>query len=172
LYLSEGGIVANFVVSSDGKWQDQTGSSRGISNDLDRELLVHLRHNYRALLVGGNTARHERYRPNNRFETFVVTSPESITPDGLTRVEPSDDADLATRLREIARANGGLLVEAGPRLLAKLFELGLISKIYLSIVGESANTASLVKTLFDLNTFELVAHQSVENTHFEVIVPR
>jgi riboflavin biosynthesis pyrimidine reductase len=170
-YQPKAGIVANFVVSSDGKWQDERGSSRGISNELDRELLVHLRGHYRAVLVGGNTARRESYKLSNRFETFVVTSPDSATPGGLTRVEPVDDADLAAKVQAITSANGGLIVEAGPRLLTTLLKLGLISKIYLTIVGDGGDTAALVKGLFDLNSFEVVATQSVSNTHFQVIDP-
>jgi riboflavin biosynthesis pyrimidine reductase len=138
---------------------------------LDREVLVHLREHYRAVLVGGNTARRESYKPSNRFETYVVTSPESETPEGLTRVEPVDDADLATKVQELASTNGGLLVEAGPRLLTTLLKLGLISKIYLTIVGDGGDTAALLNDLFDLTAFEVVASQSVSNTHFQVLEP-
>ena len=55
-------LRANMVMSKDGHFVDETGSSRGLSSPLDLKVLLTLRALSDAILVGGNTVRIEDYK--------------------------------------------------------------------------------------------------------------
>ena len=160
--------VANFIVAADGRWTDENGSSRGLSNDFDREILVRLRNASDAVLVGGNTARAEKYVKTNRFKTYVVTRAESHIPEGLIRLQPTDDDDLARQFESLVRLHGGLLVEAGPRLLHKLCHLGLIDRIFLTVVGALSEQSEALSNLLSISGFKLAGRQAKQECQFLV----
>ena len=55
-------LRANMVMSKDGHFVDENGSSRGLSNPLDLKVLLTLRALSDAILVGANTVRIEDYK--------------------------------------------------------------------------------------------------------------
>lgn len=55
-------LRANMVMSKDGHFVDQTGSSKGLSSPLDLKVLLTLRALSDAILVGANTVRIEDYK--------------------------------------------------------------------------------------------------------------
>ena len=171
VYDSAGRVVANFVITAEGEWLDENGSSRGISNELDRELLVHLRNQYRAVLIGGNTARRENYTSTDRFETYVVSAEGSLTPADLNRVQPTDLQNLAENIEHIRKMHGGVLVEAGPSLISKLLQIEALDVIYLTVIGNGADFNLLVLNAFGLKNFKLLSCQTVGETTFLALEP-
>ena len=171
VYNSTKDVVANFVLKADGQWLDDAGSSRGISNQLDRELLIYLRKQYAAVLVGGNTARREKYTNDSRFKTYVVTRQTSVTPEGLTRLQPADLQDLGVQIAEIKSKHGGLLVEAGPSLITQLLQLSVLSLVYLTVIGEYEDLDDLVLKGFGLKHFKTHSSQRVDDTTFLALEP-
>ena len=160
--------VANFIVAADGRWTDENGSSRGLSNEFDREILVRLRNSSDAVLVGGNTARAEKYVKTIRFKTYVVTRAESLIPEGLIRLQPTDDDDLARQFESLVRLHGGLLVEAGPSLLRKLCHLGQIDRVFLTVVGAISEQSEALSKLLNIDGFKLAGRQAKQDSQFLV----
>jgi riboflavin biosynthesis pyrimidine reductase len=60
-YGSWSGLRSNHVVDQNGRFFDDSGSSRGISNETDRQLLIALRAKSDAVIVDAATARSEKY---------------------------------------------------------------------------------------------------------------
>jgi riboflavin biosynthesis pyrimidine reductase len=157
-------VVANFITTGHGAYQDERGSSRGISNDIDRQVLVHLRAWANAVLVGGETARTENYKPDGRFETFVFTKRDLKLHDGLRRLSADSDTELRHAIKSIRTQHGGLLVEAGPTLVSKLAALGLIDIICLTVVEPIGEPGDILESIFDIRDVELLSSQRLENT--------
>ena len=157
-------VVANFIATGHGAYQDEHGSSRGIGNDIDRRVLVHLRSRANAILVGGETARVENYKPDGRFETFVVSKRDTELNDGLQRLKADSDAELERTIESIRSQHGGLLVEAGPTLVTKLAALGLIDILCLTVVEPIGEPSEILESIFDVHDAELLSSQRIENT--------
>lgn len=157
-------VVANFVVTGRGAYQDERGSSRGISNGIDRQILVHLRSRANAVLVGGETARVEGYKQDSRFQTLVLTNRDLQIRDGLTRFMAGSDSELKDAIASLWAENSGLLVEAGPTLVAKLAELVLIDILCLTIIDPVEEPKSILKSLFKIENAELLSSQQSDNT--------
>ncbi|MEY4349569.1 MAG: RibD C-terminal domain [Actinomycetota bacterium] len=161
-------VVANFVVDGDGQFIDEQGSSRGISNQIDRQVLVHLRHRTRAVLVGGNTARTESYRKDARFDTYVLTNSTAELNDGLISITASNDQELSELVTDICNQHEGLLVEAGPNLVSKLAALNALDYLCLTIIDPREDSAFLVRKLFNVSNATLVNSQTIDNTHLTI----
>lgn len=169
LYEQGGLVVSNFVVSDGGMTIDSHGSSRGISNELDRHVLKRLRSVHSAVLVGGQTARVENYTPSTRYETYVLTRNQESLPTGLNVIQAGSSADLKDKIQIIASHHGGLLVEAGPSLLKVLSELRLIDRVFLTLVKSSLDPEVVARQKLGLIGFELVLSQTVQDTRFTVL---
>lgn len=157
-------VVANFVTTGLGTFQDDSGSSRGISNNVDRQVLIHLRSQASAVLVGGQTARVEDYKMDARFETIVITRKDLHITDGLTRLKAESDSDLSHVIESLKTSHNSLLIEAGPTLVARLAKLHLIDILCLTVVDPIFETTQLMKSLFDIDDADLLSAQEVENT--------
>lgn len=164
LYYFGEKVVANFIATGHGAYQDEHGSSRGISNEIDRQVLVHLRSRANAILVGGETARVENYKPDGRFETFVVSKRDTELNDGLQRFKADSDAELERSIESVRVRHGGLLVEAGPTLVTKLAALGLIDILCLTVVDPIGEPSNILKSLFGVQDAQLLSTQRIENT--------
>jgi riboflavin biosynthesis pyrimidine reductase len=146
-YTSLNGVRANFIVDEAGNYE-VSGSSRGLGNDTDRELLIHLRSLADAVIVGGNTARIEKYRPTARFQTYVFSkNAHGIEPD-LNILAFDSAKDLSKIFDELRARHPRLLVEAGPSLVSQLLEIGVIDELCLTVTGTQAVPADLVLKLF------------------------
>ncbi len=163
-YRFDGQVVANFVTTGQGVYKDDNGSSRGISNEVDRDVLIHLRSQATAVLVGGETARNEGYRPDSRFETIVLTRRDLGISDGLTRLKTETDWELSEEIRQIRARHNSLLLEAGPSLISKLAELRVIDTLCLSVVDPVGEPNRLLKLLFDIDEASLKSSQEVGDT--------
>ena len=171
LYLESNLVVANFVMTCDGKWRDSQNSSRGISNALDREVLIRLRQSHSAILTGGETARVEGYRASSRFKTYILSRSSQDLVDGLDYLSPKSDGELIESIRAIRARHDGLLIEAGPSLLAKLVSLGLVDRLFLTIIGaEACSPAELLETI-GVYGFAIKKRQQFDETSFLALEP-
>jgi len=169
LYEERGLVVANFVITAAGHWRDENSSSRGISNDLDRSVLIKLRSFNKAVLTGGNTARIEGYRASAKFETFVLSTGKLPIPSGLTVISATSDTELQEHVIELKDRFDGLLVEAGPTLLSKLVSLDLIDRLFLTVVGEEHAPVQDLVDDSGFQGFRVLLHQTQNDTNFIVL---
>lgn len=72
------GLRANFVCNNLGEFTDSHGSSRGISNSLDFELLVHLRKICDVAITGHRTAAIEGYKSSSRCAIAIIARSSAI----------------------------------------------------------------------------------------------
>jgi hypothetical protein len=79
------GLRSNHVVTESGLFQDQLGSSRGLSSESDRELLIELRRHCDLVLVDAATARRERYRSIKNATLGIISASGNF--DGIPAIE-------------------------------------------------------------------------------------
>ena len=167
-YAEVKGIFANLLLLDDGSYYGTDGSSRSISNEVDRTVLVHLRRKGRAVVVGGNTARNEGYRPSERFDTFVFTGDPDSLAAGLKPLHFDDANDLQVQLVEMLERYGQILIEAGPNLLRKLIATGEVNYLCLTVIGKPDCETVLLRSILDVNNAQLLSKETVDNTHLSV----
>lgn len=140
------------------------GSSAGVSTNTDREQFLKRRREFDCIIIGGNTARNERY---------------SITPCPLVVISrhPSNvlisnpnaywwNLDPKSALEKAKREFGpDVLIEAGPTLLKEFLKEGLVDQLEISVTPESGG-----EDLIDLNDalrgFEITNDQKIADTRF------
>lgn len=140
------GFRSNHVIDEFGNFFDENHSSRGISNETDRQLLVALRDQSDRVIVDAATARAEKYRGLKSGKLAIVSKTATfsgipavedstskvllLVPRGLVGVATSnypqsnlyvagfDDANSFQSIREelSLRGNEALLLETGPTL--------------------------------------------------------
>ncbi len=133
-------VSANFVVSNDGRYKDESCSSRGISTEIDLQHLIHLRRQCDALVTDGATARLEGYKPNVSRTTYVFTRSE--TSRRLIALRTDGDEDLGETFKLLRSSHQAILVETGPTLLKSFIALGLVDTLFLSVTGQPDGTES------------------------------
>ncbi len=116
-----------------GDYRDATGSSRGISNEIDRAHLVSLRRQADAVVTDGATARRENYAPRASFETYIFTRDQN-TPNSLGFMNATELCDAVNRIRYKHQRT---LFETGPTLLRQLLEASALDVLFVSIVHAS-----------------------------------
>jgi riboflavin biosynthesis pyrimidine reductase len=167
-YVLEPGLAANFHLTEHGKFFGVNRSSRDISNEVDLAHLIKLRSQADALLVGGATARAERYQPSKRFETYVFTTQPQKT--DLSPIEFENDEGLVKRVGEVISAHKRVLSECGPALLNKMLRLGLVNQLFLTVsFAEGPNQFSTEKSArllleldgYNLDNFEVVGNSAL-----------
>lgn len=171
------GIRSNHVITQSGEFSGLDGSSRSISTDADRELLLALRSMAEVIMVDAATARKERYlapRSGARLAIFSSSGnfdeipAVALTPERVLLFAAKAPAATAsnysarlkishsplTHFQEVSEELGirSVLLEAGPTLSKHAFELGLVAQSALTITPALANFGG-VDTLhpFDSN---------------------
>lgn len=119
-YVALDGVRVNLVQGQDGVTADPSGSSRGISNPDDRQLLLHLRTLADVVLTDGETARLERYKVPKTSDLAVFTRKGYVPEPGNSNhrlIEISDEtlAGAVDVLKTLGYRR--ILLEAGPNLL-------------------------------------------------------
>lgn len=167
-YVLQNGLTANFVLDSLGNFAGVTGSSRDISNELDRAHLIKLRSQCDAVLVGGATARGEGYKKSNRFETYVFT--KGATAPGLHSLTFTNSIELAKIISDLLEKHGRLLSECGPMILNQLLALGLVDELFLTAVSKDAlkigECEAIARQVLSLENYELSQSEQIETTMF------
>ncbi len=155
------GVRLNMIVGSDGEFVDENGSSRGLSNDLDRKLIGHLRRRADVVVTGGNTARNELYRVPSHCSLAVISSNFEIDDERYIRL--SDPA----RALETLRAAGfeRILLETGPSLSKFFLETDQVDEFCLTVSDGSTEIAAKTVATFGSN-LQLFAAEMVEGSLF------
>jgi 5-amino-6-(5-phosphoribosylamino)uracil reductase len=153
-------VFSNFALTLDGR-ATIDGVSGAIGSERDTEMLVGLRNQADAVMIGAGTMRAERYgsapqdRPmvlvSGRLDlpwdaalftagqgrVLIVTSTDADPPPTATPVElirHEGRVDLAAALAELRSEHGvrSLLCEGGPRLHAQLIQAGLVDELFVT----------------------------------------
>ena len=167
-YTLEPGLSAIFHLTESGDYFGTNGSSRDISNAVDLAHLLKLRSVADAIVVGGETSRVEKYFPSNRFETYVFS--RRPQPDGLHRLEFSDNRDLTEQLMDLKAQHKRLLSECGPTLLNRLLDLSVIDVLFLTVTFRAKPNTSVAEQIarralwldgYQLDQYELIQNSMV-----------
>lgn len=155
--------VATLVMGSDGS-TSKDGSSAGVSTNTDRERFLKRRREFDCIIIGGNTARSERYAItpcplvviSRHKSNVLITNPNAY----WWNMEPAEA--LAKAKREFGP---DVLIEAGPTLLTEFLNAGLVNQLEISITPISGG-----EHLIDLNEalrgFEITEDKKVDETRF------
>jgi riboflavin biosynthesis pyrimidine reductase len=155
------GVRLNMIVGANGEFVDDAGSSRGLSNELDRKLIGHLRRRSDVVATGGSTARAEQYRVPSHCSLAVISSSFELDDNRYIRLP---DPALAI---ETLRSQGfeRILLETGPTLSRYFLESNQVDEFCLTAAGGNLEIA--VKTIASFNAdLELLAAETIEGTLF------
>ena len=142
----------------------KAGSSVGVSTDTDRERFLKRRREFDCIIIGGNTARSERYSitpcplvvVSRHKSNVLITNPNAY----WWNMEPVEALEKAKR-----EFGPDILVEAGPSLLLEYLKAGLIDQLEISITPITGGDH-----LIDLNEalrgFEITEDRKVDETRF------
>jgi dihydrofolate reductase len=130
-YVLDKPVSANFVISCSGLFRDQLGSSRGISNETDRQHLMKLRAQADGLITGGNTARVENYSASTARNTYVFT--QKSLQDGLKRLTFTSRESIIDIFGLLAKRHSKTLIEAGPSLLRQFLDSHVVDTLFLTV---------------------------------------
>ena len=141
------GWLATLVLSEEGHFVGNDGSSKEISNHLDLQLLLALRSKADVICTTGKTARAEAYKAS-RFAplAFITAARESLDsvpavqfPGGFPNIfitPPLESNPFEWANSELATAgHNSMLFEGGPASLAKLWGSKLPVQLVLSIAN-------------------------------------
>lgn len=159
------GVRLNMVVDSSGKFTDASGSSRGISNENDRSLLVRLRKLSDVYVTGGNTARLEGYKVPTLRNLAIITSKQVA--EGIISLTPRESVELTQWVIDELHAKQfkKILLEVGPKLAKEFLSKDRIDEFCLTVVNGDISIAKSVLVGLE-STLDLVSVEKVEDTLF------
>jgi riboflavin biosynthesis pyrimidine reductase len=154
------GILSNHVITLNGEFAGEDGSSRSISHPTDRQLLIALRAKADLIVVDAATARAEQYRLPSSGAALAIFSRSGVF-SGIPALEETTDkcflfsseapkdsrhhthvpikssANPLHQLSEWAEGNDlpAVLLEAGPTLSRTAFDNNLVQHSALTISG-------------------------------------
>lgn len=162
-YTALEGIRLNMVATGKGNFVDQKGSSRGISNNLDRQLIGHLRKLADVIVTGGATARSEGYRvPSNAALAVISTSFVLEDANFLSLPDPNGALDV---LRDLGFKN--ILLETGPTLSKHFLQADQVDEFCLTVTEGNLESAEL--TVRSLGSKLILTNsKDVEGTLFTI----
>jgi riboflavin biosynthesis pyrimidine reductase len=162
-YYSQVHTVATLVMGKDGSTA-KDGSSAGVSTNTDRERFLKRRREFDCIIIGGNTARSERYsitpcplvviskHPSN----VLITNPNAY----WWNLDPKSALEKAKR-----EFGPDVLIEAGPSLLNEFLKDGLVDQLELSVTPITGGEYPI--NLNDaLRGFEITNDELIEETRF------
>ena len=145
------GWNALFVTDWSGRYVDESGSSRKISNLEDRQTFLRLRKSADVIVTTAATVRQEKYTKVDYAPIYILSSsgdvPDSSLGEVLQIKEPIFD-ELTQRLQ--SDGHRVFFYEGGPRLFKHLEQTNQPATIWLTIVGEpqgGANSADVLEGL-------------------------
>lgn len=143
------GVRLNMVATPSGQFFGPKGSSREISNELDRSLIIKLRDYCDVYVTGGNTFRSEGYKvPKSRALAVITRHPANL-PDGVIGISSNSSNLAANSIKKLGELGfERVLLEVGPSLAAQFFKDDAIDEFCLTLVGgTTADAASVAKSL-------------------------
>ena len=160
---------ANLIVGADGS-TTLAGSSIGLSTEEDRRRFHELRSKNDLILIGGNTARREPYKRTpiplyilTHTKVRLQTKNQLVKQFELTPAAMIEEIKSSFNPEQSATIN--LLVEAGPALLKRMVEAGLIDNLYLTINLEKTGE-NLISMTELTKGFELISRENITPCDF------
>lgn len=144
------GIRLNMVATTDGSFVDSSGSSRGISNSEDRDLLIHLRGLSDLLITGGKTARTERYFKPKALDLAIITRKQGDAPEGAITYTPESEQNATQEIVNHFYHLGykRILLETGPSLSKEFLRTNLVDEFCLTVPnGKLGDCEKILQTL-------------------------
>ena len=156
-------IIASLVVGSDGS-TSLRGNSAALSTQADRSRFLLMHRGAGAIIIGSSTAQADPYRAQKcPVYVFSRRADADISAPLILVHTPDDDAINNAVQRIQAENKSPVVVEAGPSLLLKLINLGLIDSLQLSISPLSGGEHRI--TIDDLLAqFSIVKREVVDGT--------
>ena len=157
------GVRLNMIVGPSGEFVDENGSSRGLSNVLDRKLIGHLRRQSDVIVTGGNTARNEQYRVPSHCSLAVISETFQIEDPSFISLKNPEQA--IPNLKELGFER--ILLETGPTLSKFFLGADLVDEFCLTV--SNGDKISAVKTLAGFNSSLVLAEAfTLEGSLFTV----
>ena len=155
--------VATLVMGLDGS-TSKDGSSAGVSTNTDRERFLKRRREFDCIIIGGNTARNERYSFTPCPLVVISRNPSNILITNPNAVWWTIEPKLAL---EKARREFGpdILIEAGPGLLNQFLSLGLVDQLEISVTPITGGQDH-INLNEALRGFEITNNEKIEETRF------
>jgi len=148
------GIRSNHVITQSGQFSGSDGSSRSISTNEDRVLLIEMRSHSDLIVVDAATARLENYRAPSSGASLAIFSLSGnfegipavdeteaqvfLFSASADRISQEDSKNVHVQIQgkpfeefigwAIFNGFGSILLEAGPTLTALAFEAGVVSQ--------------------------------------------
>jgi len=124
-------VAANLVLGADGS-TSLHGSSAGLSLPEDRARFHDLRREFKAILIGGNTARNEPYK---RTPLPLIVLSHQPLPERLGSNEKALawNLPLSVAIPQAGGTYGDLLLEGGPAFIQEAIACGQLTELYLTI---------------------------------------
>lgn len=146
------GVRLNMVIDANGSFTDELGSSRAISNELDRQLLTHLRSLADVIVTGGNTARVEKYGVSRHAKVAVISRNNYPNPEILT-LTPPEDAEVAhwSLAQLMEKGFTRILLEVGPSLAKSFLSADLVDEFSLTVTNGTLDVAEEAVRSLDSN---------------------
>lgn len=156
------------VVGPLGQFVDESGSSRGISNVIDRNLLIHLRTLSDVVVTGGETARLEQYRkPKNASLAIISRRPVGIV-DAIILTPPPTSEAASWSVIELKRLGfARILLEVGPSLAREYLQRDLVDEFCLTLTDGELKTGQMIMNQFK-SSLQLSSWQAIEGTLFTI----
>lgn len=159
-------VRANLVQGKEGEYWDADGSSRGISNHLDRDRLLALRELADVVVTDGKTARLERYRVPKGCDLAVITRTGYTPAAGNSTQRYLELRTDPIGAIELLKQDGyqRILLEVGPSLVKKLLASNLLDQLCLT---NTQFSKARLETL-NISHAELEFEEVIEDTTFTV----
>ena len=167
-YAPLDGVRLNMVVGAKGSFTDESGSSRGISNDTDRALIKWLRSISDVVVTGGHTARNESYRNTSKLQLAVISRKPAVT-DGRITLTPPTTTEVGPWTIDALRTKGfhRVLLEVGPSLAGEFLSKNLVDEFCLTVTSGNEQTAVATLTRFG-SRLKLAESFRIEGTLFTI----
>ncbi|MFM2024184.1 MAG: hypothetical protein RLZZ56_197 [Actinomycetota bacterium] len=154
------------VVSPEGSFVDSKGSSRGISNELDRSLIVHLRSLSDVYVTGGNTARNEAYKVKEKPVLAVITATDYELPGAIMLTPPVGFSAYPWVIATLtSRGFERILLEVGPSLAKEFLAGDLVDEFCLTLPSGTLELAEKVLEDFH-SSLNLSSSEEIDGTLF------
>lgn len=146
IYLTPPIVRANLVQGLRGVFADGTGSSRGISNEQDRDRLLELRKLCDVVVTDGETARTENYRVPKVCDLAVITrfgfTPADSESDRKYIELRSSPSFAIQALKDSGYER--ILLEVGPSLIRELIASNSIDQLCMTNTADSVANLSVL----------------------------
>lgn len=156
-------VAANLIVGRDGA-TSFGGTSSGLSFPADRARFHQLRQEFNAILIGGNTARHEPYATTPLPLIVLSHGPLPARLEGNQNAV-AWDLPLTEAVSRATAEFGDLLFESGARLLKEAISEGLIQELFLTI-SEKVGGEDLINPLDLTNGAIEISSEVLEGGQF------